>query len=109
VVQARSLLRGRLSFGRDSSRLRPHDATHADLQAHGRAFVAAYSLAKHLKALRSRTPFRAVCGAWADDSHPFRIDPHHLIPEPNKQTVAAVMAGSVPLDGSFTAWKTRNI
>src|SRR3712207_7747364 len=37
------------------------------LKAHVLAFVAAYNFAKHLKALRWRTPFQAVCDAWAKD------------------------------------------
>src|SRR5262249_19171705 len=60
-----------------------HDATHADPEAHGRAFVAAYTFAKQLKALRWRTPFQAVCDVWTNDSQAFRINPHHRIPEPN--------------------------
>jgi transposase InsO family protein len=52
------------------------------LKAHVLAFVAAYNLAKHLKQLRWRTPFRAVCDAWTRDPAPFRIDPRHLIPGP---------------------------
>jgi transposase InsO family protein len=41
-----------------------HYATHADLDAHVRAFMAAYNFAKHLKTLR-------------------RLDPRHLVPAPN--------------------------
>jgi transposase InsO family protein len=52
------------------------------LKAHVLAFVAAYNLAKHLKQLRWRTPFQAVCDAWTRDPAPFRIDPRHLIPGP---------------------------
>ena len=50
------------------------------LQAHVPAFVTAYNFAKRLKALRWRTPFQAVCDAWAKDPAIFKIDPHHLIP-----------------------------
>jgi transposase InsO family protein len=53
------------------------------LKAHVFAFVVAYNFAKHLKRLRWRTAFRAVCDAWTRDPAPFRIDPHHLIPGPN--------------------------
>ncbi len=53
------------------------------LQAHVLAFVRAYNFAKHLKALRWRTPFQAVCDAWAKDPAPFKIDPRHLIPGPH--------------------------
>src|SRR5215203_672243 len=34
------------------------------LKAHVLAFVAAYKLAKHLKALRCRTPLQAICDTW---------------------------------------------
>ena len=60
-----------------------HYATAADLQTHVGAFVAAYNFAKHLKALRWRTPFQAICDARATDPRPFRINPHHLIPGPH--------------------------
>jgi transposase InsO family protein len=52
------------------------------LQAHVLAFVQAYNFAKHLKALRWRTPFQAVCDTWKADSSAFNINPHHLIPGP---------------------------
>ena len=53
------------------------------LKAHVLAFVTAYNAAKHLKALRWRTPFQAICDAWAKDPAIFKINPHHLIPGPN--------------------------
>jgi len=53
------------------------------LKAHVLAFVMAYNFAKHLKALRWRTPFQAICDAWAKDPDIFNINPHHLIPGPN--------------------------
>ena len=53
------------------------------LRAHILAFVTAYNFAKHLKALRWRTPFQAVCDAWQADPSAFRIDPRHLIPGPH--------------------------
>src|SRR3712207_4873062 len=53
------------------------------LRAHILAFVTAYNFAKHLKALRWRTPFQAVCDAWKADPSAFEIDPHHLIPGPH--------------------------
>jgi hypothetical protein len=33
-------------------------------KAHVLAFVSAYNFAKHLKALRWKTPFETVCHAW---------------------------------------------
>src|SRR5918998_997714 len=53
------------------------------LEAHVLAFVRAYNFAKHLKALRWRTPFQAVCDAWAKDPSIFKINPHHLTPGPH--------------------------
>jgi transposase InsO family protein len=53
------------------------------LKAHVLAFVCAYNFAKHLKRLRWRTPFQAVCDAWTRDPAPFRVDPRHLIPGPH--------------------------
>src|SRR3712207_1892691 len=53
------------------------------LKAHVLSFVAAYNFAKHLKALRWRTPFQAVCDAWVKDPSIFKTDPHHLIPGPH--------------------------
>src|SRR3954467_14350938 len=52
------------------------------LKAHVLAFVTAYNFAKHLKRLQWRTPFQAICEAWAKDPAPFKINPHHLIPGP---------------------------
>jgi transposase-like protein len=53
------------------------------LKAHVLAFVTAYNFAKHLKALRWRTPFQAICDAWIKDPSIFKMDPRHLIPGPN--------------------------
>jgi transposase InsO family protein len=52
------------------------------LKAHVLAFIQAYNFAKHLKALRWRTPFQAICDAWKTDPSTFKINPHHLIPGP---------------------------
>ena len=68
---------------RDATVKADHSATYADLEAQVRAFLAAGNVAKHLRALRWRTPFQTVCDAWASDPQPFRLDPHPLIPEPN--------------------------
>ena len=60
-----------------------HYETAEDLRAHVLAFLSADTFAKHLKALRWRTPFQAICEAWKADSAPFKINPYHLIPGPN--------------------------
>jgi transposase InsO family protein len=53
------------------------------LKAHVLAFVTAYNFAKHLKALKWRTPFQAICDARTKSPSIFKINPHHLIPGPN--------------------------
>src|SRR4051794_21783485 len=60
-----------------------HYETAESLRTHVLAFLSAYNFAKHLKALRWRTPFQAVCDAWAKDPAIVKIDPHHLIPGPH--------------------------
>lgn len=53
------------------------------LKTHVLAFVSAYNFAKHLKALRWKTPFEAVCHAWTTTPDIFKRNPRHLIPGPN--------------------------
>jgi transposase-like protein len=53
------------------------------LKAHVLAFVTAYNFAKHLKALRWRTPYQVICEAWTKDPSIFKINPHQLIPGPH--------------------------
>lgn len=60
-----------------------HYEDRESLKAHILAFVTAYNFAKHLKALRWRTPFQAICDAWTKDPSIFRVNPHHLIPGPH--------------------------
>ena len=53
------------------------------LRAHVLAFVSAYNFAKHLKALKWKTPFETICNAWTTTPDIFKINPRHLIPGPN--------------------------
>ena len=53
------------------------------LKAHVIAFVSAYNFAKHLKALRWKTSFEAICHAWTTTPVIFKLNPRHLIPGPN--------------------------
>ena len=53
------------------------------LKAHVLAFVTAYNFAKHLKALRWRTPYQTICNEWTNDPAAFKINPRHLIPGPH--------------------------
>lgn len=64
-----------------------HDSDLESLKAHVLAFVwafvSAYNFAKHLKALRWKTPFKAICQAWTKTPEIFKLNPRHLIPGPN--------------------------
>lgn len=48
------------------------------LRAHLAAFLDAYNFAKRLKTLRGLTPYEAVCNAWTEALHRFRLPPNHL-------------------------------
>jgi transposase InsO family protein len=71
------------------------------LKAHVLAFVTAYNFAKHLKRLRWRTPFQAVCDAWTKDPAPFKINPHHLIPGPHSEPVRGTTLSGRTSAGSW--------
>ena len=58
------------------------------LKAHVLAFVTAYNFAKHLKALRWRTPFQAICDAWTKD--PSRLQDQPAPPHPGTIHLDAV-------------------
>ena len=64
----------------------------ASLKAHVLAFVTAYNFAKHLKALRWKTPFQTICQAWTNDPDWLRINPHHLIPDHTVRLARHVMS-----------------
>ena len=59
-----------------------HYPDRESLKAHVLAFVSAYNFAKHLKAIRWKTPFEAVCHAWTTTPDIFKLNPRHLIPGP---------------------------
>ena len=48
------------------------------LREHVQAFVQSYNFGKHLKALRWKTPFRAMCEAWEKEPSRFRLHPHQF-------------------------------
>ena len=60
-----------------------HYETTQALCAHVLAFVTAYNFAKHLKGLRWRTPFQAICDAWKADPSSFKINSHYFTMGPN--------------------------
>jgi hypothetical protein len=49
------------------------------------AFVYAFNFAKHLKALRWKTPYQTVVEAWQKNPAVFNTDPRHLIPGPSSK------------------------
>jgi len=65
------------------------------LKAHSLAFVRACNFARHLRALRWRTPFQAICDAWIKDPTTFRINPHHFIPGPYTRRRMGQVEGEV--------------
>ena len=60
-----------------------HYATHDQLRAHLADFVAAYNFGRRLKTLRGLTPYEAICKAWTDEPHRFRLNPLHQMPGRN--------------------------
>ena len=66
-----------------------HDKDLESLKAQILAFVSAYNFAKHLKAIRWKTPFKAICQAWTKTPGIFKLEPRHFIPGPNTQDLAA--------------------
>ena len=53
------------------------------LKAHVLAFVCAFNFAKHLKALRWKTPYQAIADALQKNPATFKINLRYLIPEPH--------------------------
>ena len=58
------------------------------------AFVKTFNFAKHLKALRWKTPFEAMAHAWTKDPSIFTINPRHLIPDQTHQANVPVYQGA---------------
>ena len=59
-----------------------HYPDRQSLKAHVLAFVCAFNFAKHLKAIRWKTPCQTVVEAWQKNPARFKTDPRHLIPGP---------------------------
>ena len=59
---------------------RYHYETHAELEDHLSAFIAAYNYARRLKTLKGLTPFEYICKTWAKEPDRFTIDPTHHTP-----------------------------
>ena len=68
---------------RNAVQTKPATSDLESLKAHVLAFVTAYNFAKHLKALKWRTPFQSICDAWKSNPSSFKVNPHHLIPGPH--------------------------
>jgi transposase InsO family protein len=60
-----------------------HYSSHEQLRLHLADFLDAYNFARRLKTLRGLTPFEAVCKAWTDEPHRFKLNPLHQLPGPN--------------------------
>ena len=65
------------------------------MKAHVLAFVTAYNFAKHLKALKWRTPYQVICEAWTKAPAIFKINPHHLIRDHTaREVIEAIASGT---------------
>ena len=90
-----------------------HCETAVSLRAHVQAFLSADTFAKHLEALRWRTPFQAVRDARAKDPAIFKVDPHHLIPgntharEARSKRNSRLNALSIPVSSADAAAGTK--
>jgi transposase InsO family protein len=60
-----------------------HYSSHEQLRLYLGDFLDAYNFARRLKTLRGLTPFEAVCKAWTDEPHRFKLNPLHQLPGPN--------------------------
>ncbi len=69
------------------------------LKAHGLSFVTAYNFAKHLKALKWKTPFQSICDAWKSKPSAFKINPHHGRPPVPKDCSITIIPGGGTLTG----------
>ena len=52
------------------------------LKEHVLTFVCDFNFAKHLKALKWKTPYQSIVEDWRKTPEIFKIDPRHLIPGP---------------------------
>ena len=70
------------SSARDATIKAFHYPDLESLKAHVLANARAFNFAKHLKALRWKTPYQTVVDAWQKNPAIFKADPRHLIPGP---------------------------
>ena len=59
-----------------------HYDTYRRLRRHVADYLAAYNFAKHLRALRWKTPYETIQALWDSKPGLFRDPPDHLIPGP---------------------------
>ena len=84
-----------MSYGPGSPRLRHnnrvkeatvhryHYGTHDELRAYLKLFLDAYNYGRRLKAIRSLTPYEAVCQSWTKQPKRFKVGPLNHTPELN--------------------------
>ncbi len=60
-----------------------HYETFAQLRRHIADYLAAYNFAKHLKALKWKTPYETIQALRDSKPELFRDSPNHFIPGPN--------------------------
>ena len=82
------------------------------LKAHVLAFVCAFNFAKHLKALRWKTPYQTIVDTWQKNPAIFKADPRHLIPGPYSASIPtgghqSLNCWPVAWTPCFADWKSR--
>jgi hypothetical protein len=91
---------------KDATVKRFHYSSHDQLRVHLADFLDAYNFARRLKTLRGLTPFEAICKAWTEEPHRFKLNPLHQMPglniklgdEPVPGVAASVNDGGVVLE-----------
>ena len=64
-----------------------HYETFSQLRRHVADYLAAYNFAKHLKALRWKTPYETIQALWDSKQELFYGPPDHLTPGPNSRRI----------------------
>ena len=65
-----------------------HYGSHDQLRVHLADFLDAYNFARRLKTLRGLTPFEAICKAWTEEPHRFKLKHfRHNAPQYDRRAV----------------------
>lgn len=65
---------------REATVKRYHYVSHAQLTAHLKDFIDAYTYGRRLKTLKGLTPFEYICKMWTTEPNRFTLNPTHQMP-----------------------------